>query len=193
MRCIIARLAYGGIPITGRAGHTRRRGLLHLSPRAGRGRIPSEAQRSEGIRVRGRRRESEPDGIAPPPPLLLLSYRPPPSRPPPPRGARGGQPRTPARHHHQRPPPLRKPRGSKAGRQEAGGFHQGVYVQADVGRDFRACVTVTGSACRDGAAPPAFAGACFVPYGRMRTRADETPTLSLPLSGGGKSEPHTRR
>src|SRR5712691_8206461 len=28
--------------------------------------------------------------------------------------------------------------GSKAGRQEAGGFHQGVRVQADVGRDHRA-------------------------------------------------------
>src|SRR5262245_63165904 len=28
--------------------------LLHLSPRAGRGRIPSEAKRSAGIRVRGR-------------------------------------------------------------------------------------------------------------------------------------------
>src|SRR2546426_128817 len=54
--------------------------------------------------------------------------------------------------------------GSKAGRQEAGGFHQGVRVQADVGRDrgfenpgtCRACVTVIGSPCRDGAAPPAF-------------------------------------
>src|SRR5205823_3025043 len=33
--------------------------LLHLSPRGGRGRIPSEAQRSEGIGVRGRVRESE--------------------------------------------------------------------------------------------------------------------------------------
>src|ERR1700682_5357337 len=84
--------------------------------------------------------------------------------------------------------------GSKAGRQKAGGFHQGGRVQADVGRDHdvqtpgtcRACVTVIGSACRDGAAP-------LSTYGRMRTRADETPTLSLPLSGGGKREPPTRR
>src|SRR5262249_54955383 len=33
---------------------------LHLSPRAGRGRIPSVAKESEGIRVRGRGRESKP-------------------------------------------------------------------------------------------------------------------------------------
>src|SRR5262245_37630632 len=41
---------------------------LHLSPRAGRGGIPSAAKRSDGIRVRGRFRESEP-GAKPPQPV----------------------------------------------------------------------------------------------------------------------------
>src|SRR5262247_595599 len=49
--------------------------LLHLAPRAGRepapdlirGRIPSAAKRSDGIRVRGRLRESEPVGKPPHP------------------------------------------------------------------------------------------------------------------------------
>src|SRR2546425_7192339 len=47
--------------IFGRAGHARRCRLLHLSPRAGRGRIPSEAKRSEppGRSARGRVRSEE--------------------------------------------------------------------------------------------------------------------------------------
>src|SRR6266542_2584011 len=44
--------------------------------RAGRGRIPSEAKRSEGIRVRGPLRESEPSGIAPAPDLRRCAYAP---------------------------------------------------------------------------------------------------------------------
>src|SRR5215204_6270391 len=45
---------------------------LHLSPRAGRGRISSEAKRSDGIRVRGPRRQSELEG-SPPHPTCFAS------------------------------------------------------------------------------------------------------------------------
>src|SRR5215510_12888668 len=53
-------------------GSNRAAGSGHLSPRAGRGRVPSVAKRSEGIRVRGRRRESE-LGESPPHPTCFTS------------------------------------------------------------------------------------------------------------------------
>src|SRR5262249_58773900 len=68
----------------------RPRHLRHLSPRAGRGRIPSEAKRSDGIRVRGRLRRPEPVGKPPPPPFLSPPRAPAPNPPsPPPRGGGG--------------------------------------------------------------------------------------------------------
>src|SRR2546429_5621097 len=64
--------------------------LAPLSPRAGRGRIPSEAQRSEGIRVRGRYRESRPTESPPPPPPPPPPPRLPPPLAPSPPPRRGG-------------------------------------------------------------------------------------------------------
>src|SRR5262245_18009935 len=60
----------------------------HLAPLAGRGRITSKAQRSDGNRVRGRFRESEPVGTAPSPDLLRYVRAPLASRPLPASGAR---------------------------------------------------------------------------------------------------------